>query len=96
MELSEAITKLKEHGFIVENRHFDFWQYKLAVKKILNQWLKTEKWFKSFDEMRGSISWELGIDVVKDSMKDAFEIGHDVKTCADSIIGLAKEARENW
>lgn len=97
MEMQEATKILNTHGFmLVENRHFDFWQFKLQVKKILNRWLKTEKWFKTFDEMRGSISWELGIDIVKDSMKDGYNAGHQPEAVADSIIGLAKEAREKW
>ena len=52
MNLNEAKEILNNNGYIiVENKHFDFWQYKLEVKKILNKWLKTQKWYNNFDEI---------------------------------------------
>ena len=92
MQLDEAKQILENNGYIVENKHFDFWQYKLEVKKILNKWLKTQKWYKNFDELRSNISWELYIDIVKENMKDGFEEGLTVEQCAEGIISLAKEA----
>lgn len=92
MDLNEAKQILENNGYIVENKHFDFWQYKLEVKKILNKWLKTQKWYKNFDELRSSISWELYIDIVKENMKDGFEQGLTTEQCAEGIISLAKEA----
>ena len=92
MDLNEAKQILDDNGYIVENKHFDFWQYKLEVKKIVNRWIKTQKWYKDFDELRSSISWELYIDIVKDKMKDSFEEGWIAEQCAEGIIGLAKEA----
>lgn len=92
MNLNEAKEILNNNGYIiVENKHFDFWQYKLEVKKILNKWLKTQKWYKNFDELRSNISWELYIDIVKENMKDGFEEGLTAEQCAEGIIGLAKE-----
>lgn len=56
MDLNEAKTILANNGYLVEfNKHFELWQYKLAVKKELNKWLKEKRWFKSFDSMRGYI-----------------------------------------
>lgn len=92
MNLIEAKQLLNDNGYIIENKHFDFWQYKLEVKKILNKWLKTQKWYKNFDELRSNISWELYIDVVKENMKDDFEQGLTTEQCAEGIISLAKEA----
>lgn len=93
MQLEEAKQVLSENGYIVENnKHFEFWQYKLEVKKIVNEWIKTQKWYKTFDELRSSISWELYIDIVKETMKNSFEKGLTAEQCADEIIGLAKEA----
>jgi hypothetical protein len=92
MDLDEAKQILENNGYIVENKHFDFWQYKLEVKKIVNKWLKTQKWYKNFDELRSSISWELYIDIVKENMKESFEKGLTTEQCAEEIIDLAKEA----
>lgn len=92
MDLDEAKQILENNGYIVENKHFDFWQYKLEVKKIVNKWLKTQKWYKNFDELRSSISWELYIDIVKENMKESFEKGLTTEQCAEGIIDLAKEA----
>ena len=92
MDLNEAKQILENNGYIVENKHFDFWQYKLKVKKILNKWLKTQKWYKNFDELRSNISWELYIDIVKENMKDGFEKGLTAEQCAEGIINLGKEA----
>lgn len=92
MDLDEAKQILENNGYIVENKHFDFWQYKLEVKKIVNKWLKTQKWYKNFNELRSSISWELYIDIVKENMKDSFEKGLTAEQCAEVIIDLAKEA----
>lgn len=92
MKLDEAKQILEDNDYIVENKHFDFWQYKLEVKKIVNKWIKTQKWYKDFDELRSSISWELYIDIVKENMKDGFEKGLTAEQCAEKIIGLAKEA----
>jgi hypothetical protein len=92
MELNEAKQILKDNNYIVENKHFEFWQYKLEVKKILNKWLKTQKWYKDFEELRSTISWELYVDIVKDKMKDSFAEGWTAEQCAEGIIGLAKEA----
>ena len=92
MDLNEAKQILENNGYIVENKHFDFWQYKLEVKKIVNKWIKTQKWYKNFDELRSSISWELYIDIVKENMKESFEKGLTAEQCAEGIIDLAKEA----
>jgi len=92
MDLDEAKQILENNGYIVENKHFDFWQYKLEVKKIVNKWIKTQKWYKNFDELRSSISWELYIDIVKENMKESFEKGLTTERCAEEIIDLAKEA----
>lgn len=92
MDLDEAKQILGNNGYIVENKHFDFWQYKLEVKKIVNKWIKTQKWYKNFDELRSSISWELYIDIVKENMKESFEKGLTTEQCAEGIIDLAKEA----
>lgn len=92
MDLNEAKQILENNGYIIENKHFDFWQYKLEVKKILNKWLKTQKWYKNFDELRSNISWELYIDIVKENMKNGFEEGLTAEQCVDGIISLAKEA----
>ena len=92
MRLDEAKQILSDNGYIIENKHFDFWQYKLEVKKILNKWIKTQNWYKNFDELRSSISWELYIDIVKDKMKDSYEEGWTAEQCAEEIIGLANEA----
>lgn len=93
VELTEALETLKDNGYICEsNKHFEFWQYKLQVKKNLNNWIKTQKWYKNFDELRASISWELYIDIVKETMKDYFDAGSSPDDCADEIIEMAKEA----
>lgn len=92
MKLDEAKQILEDNDYIVENKHFDFWQYKLEVKKIVNKWIKTQKWYKDFDELRSSISWELYINIVKENMKDGFEKGLTAEQCAEEIIDLAKEA----
>jgi len=34
MDLNEAKQILDDNGYIVENKHFDFWQYKLEVKRL--------------------------------------------------------------
>lgn len=92
-EMQEATKILNKHGFmLVENRHFDFWQYKLSVKKELNKWLKNKTWFKSFDYMRSYIKWEIMVDIVTETMKDYFEEGKSVNDCVEQIIGLAEEA----
>ena len=95
MKLDEAIQTLENAGFLVEsNKHFELWQYKLAVKKELNKWLKEKRWFKSFDSMRSYIQWEIMVDIVKDTMKEYFEEGKSVNDCVEQIIGLAEEARQ--
>lgn len=92
-ELTEALETLKDNGYICEsNKHFEFWQYKLQVKKNLNNWIKTQKWYKNFDELRASISWELYIDIVTETMKDYFDAGSSPDDCAVEIIEMAKEA----
>ena len=92
-ELTEALETLKDNGYICEsNKHFEFWQYKLQVKKNLNNWIKTQKWYKNFDELRASISWELYIDIVKETMKFHFDAGSSPDDCAVEIIEMAKEA----
>ncbi len=93
-ELTEALETLKDNGYILENKHFDLWQYKLSVKKELNKWLKEKRWFKSFDSMRAYIQWEIMVDIVKDTMKEYFEEGKSVNDCVEQIIGLAEEARQ--
>ena len=93
MNLDEAIKTLNNAGFLVEtNKHFELWQYKLAVKKELNKWLKNKTWFKSFDYMRSYIKWEIMVDIVTETMKDYFEQGKSVNDCVEQIIGLAEEA----
>ena len=92
MQLEEAKQILDDNGYIVENKHFDFWQYKLEVKKIVNKWIRTQTWYKNFDELRNNISWELYVDIVKDKMKSNYEEGWTAEQCAEGIIGLAKEA----
>lgn len=94
MKIQEAQQILQDNGYILENKHFDLWQYKLSVKKELNKWLKEKRWFKSFDSMRAYIQWEIMVDIVKDTMKDYFEEGKSVNDCVEQIIGLAEEARQ--
>ena len=92
-DLTEALETLKDNGYICEsNKHFEFWQYKLSVKKELNKWLKNKTWFKSFDYMRSYIKWEIMVDIVTETMKDYFEQGKSVNDCVEQIIGLAEEA----
>ena len=64
----------------------------LYGEKILNRWLKSQTWFKNFEDLRAQILWEEYIDIVKQSMKDNFEDGFAPEDCAKGIIGLAKEA----
>lgn len=94
MKIQEAQQILHDNGYILENKHFDLWQYKLSVKKELNKWLKEKRWFKSFDSMRGYIKWEIMVDIVTDTMKEYFEEGKSVNECVEQIIGLAEEARQ--
>ena len=92
MKIQEAQQILQDNGYILENKHFDLWQYKLSVKKELNKWLKQKTWFKSFDYMRSYIKWEIMVDIVTETMKDYFEEGKSVNDCVEQIKGLAEEA----
>lgn len=91
-ELTEALETLKNNGYICEsNKHFELWQYKLAVKKELNKWLKIDKHWKSFDDLRSSINWECYVDIV-DRMKEYFKFGKTVEECVENIKEMADDA----
>ena len=92
MNLDEAIKTLNNAGFLVEsNKHFELWQYKLAVKKELNKWLKTDKRWESFEKLRGYCNWECYVDIVE-QMKEYFEEGKPVEACVENIKEIAEEA----
>ena len=94
MLLSEAKQILKNTGYLVENHHFDLWQYKLTVKKMLKGNLFGEnKGYRTFEELRAGIQWELFIDIV-DTMKQFFEEDKTPEECIAKIRDMAKEAME--
>lgn len=91
-ELTEALETLKDNGYICEsNKHFELWQYKLSVKKELNNWLKKDPRWESFEKLRGYCSWECSIDIVE-QMKEDFENGKSVEECVENIKEIAEEA----
>lgn len=90
MNLIEAKEILNKNGYLIENRHFDLWQYKLLVKKLLKP-LYGNVW-KNFDALRSEIEWELSIDIVKETMKNAFENGKTAEECVEEIKDLANTA----
>lgn len=91
MNLQEAKEILEENGLLLEsNSHFELWQYKLAVKKELNKWLKTDRRWKSFDNLRAYCSWECYIDIVE-RMKEFFEDDKSVEECVENIKEIAEE-----
>ena len=78
MLLSEAKQILKNTGYLVENHHFDLWQYKLTVKKMLKGNLFGEnKWYR-----------------IVDTMKQFFEEDKTPEECIAKIRDMAKEAME--
>ena len=84
MNLNEAQQILHDNGFILENRHFDLWQYKLQVKKLLKP-IQIKYGYKTFDAMRSYIQWESYVDIVTDTMKDNFEQGKTPEQCVEQI-----------
>lgn len=91
-ELTEALETLKDNGYICEsNKHFELWQYKLSVKKEINNWLKKDPRWESFQKLRGYCSWECYIDIVE-QMKEDFENGKSVEECVEHIKEIAEEA----
>jgi len=85
--LIEAQQILHDNGFILENRHFDLWQYKLQVKKLLKP-IQIKYGYKNFDAMRSYIQWESYVDIVLDTMKDNFEQGKTPEQCVKQIEEL--------
>lgn len=84
MKIQEAQQILHDNGFILENRHFDFWQWKLQVKKLLKP-VQIKYHYKNFEAMRSYISWEGYVDIVTETMKDNFEQGKTPEQCAEQI-----------
>ena len=84
-ELTEALETLKDNGYICEsNKHFELWQYKLQVKKLLKP-VQIKYHYKNFEAMRSYISWEGYVDIVTETMKDNFEQGKTPEQCAEQI-----------
>lgn len=84
MKIQEAQQILNDNGFILENKHFDLWQYKLQVKKLLKP-IQIKYGYKTFDAMRSYIQWESYVDIVTETMKDNFEQGKTPEQCVEQI-----------
>ena len=79
-----ALIKAKAQETMTENKHFDLWQYKLQVKKLLKP-IQIKYGYKTFDSMRSYIQWESYVDIVTETMKDNFEQGKTPEQCVEQI-----------
>lgn len=84
MKLDEAKHILDYNGYIIENKHFDFWQYKLQVKKLLKP-IQIKYGYKNFEAMRSYIQWESYVDIVTETMKTNFDQGKTPEQCVEQI-----------
>lgn len=89
----KTLIKKMDESVISENSHFDYWQWKLRVKRLVKAIIGENSFWQSFDALRGAISWELGIDIVKDTMKKHYDNGDSPEACFEEIKELADEAR---
>lgn len=79
-----ALIKEKAQETMTENKHFDLWQYKLQVKKLLKP-IQIKYGYKTFDAMRSYIQWESYVDIVTETMKNNFEQGKTPEQCVEQI-----------
>ena len=89
-----ALIKAKAQETMTENSHFDLWQYKLQVKKLLKP-IQIKYGYKNFDAMRSYIQWESYVDIVLDTMKDNFEQGNTPEQCVKQIEELLIDSRKH-
>lgn len=89
-----ALIKAKAQETMTENKHFDLWQYKLQVKKLLKP-IQIKYGYKTFDAMRSYIQWESYVDIVLDTMKDNFEQSNTPEQCVKQIEELLIDSRKH-